>query len=148
MKLNFKPLHLDNSKRFSKDQFSRKRSRLEQTLSCYIEEWMQTFKAYSVKQSTYDRLLASVKALEGFQIADMPIDEITAVHIQKYVNELAEYGYGLSTIKKQCGSSQCRSSKRQHFIRFRQMIIMQRLYRNIFILIYNRLCYSLWLCLE
>lgn len=53
---------------------------MEQTLSCYIEEWMQTFKAYSVKQSTYDRLLASVKALEGFQIADMPIDEITAVH--------------------------------------------------------------------
>ena len=62
---------------------------------------MQTFKAYSVKQSTYDRLLCSVRALEGFQIASMPIDEITAVHIQKYVNELAEYGYGLSTIKKQ-----------------------------------------------
>ena len=62
---------------------------------------MQTFKAYSVKQSTYDRLLTSVKALEGFQIASMPIGEITSVHIQKYVNELAEYGYGLSTIKKQ-----------------------------------------------
>lgn len=27
--------------------------------------------------------------------------EITSIHIQKYVNELAEYGYGLSTIKKQ-----------------------------------------------
>ena len=76
---------------------------MEQTLSlsCYIIEWMQTFKAYSVKQSTYDRLLTSVKALEGFQIASMPIGEITSVHIQKYVNELAEYGYGLSTIKKQ-----------------------------------------------
>ena len=71
------------------------------TLSCYITEWMQTFKAYSVKQSTYDRLLTSAKALEGFQIASMPIGEITSVHIQKYVNELAEYGYGLSTIKKQ-----------------------------------------------
>ena len=76
---------------------------MEQTLSlsCYIIEWMRTFKAYSVKQSTYDRLLTSVKALEGFQIASMPIGEITSVHIQKYVNELAEYGYGLSTIKKQ-----------------------------------------------
>ena len=71
------------------------------TLSCYITEWMRTFKAYSVKQSTYDRLLTSAKALEGFQIASMPIGEITSVHIQKYVNELAEYGYGLSTIKKQ-----------------------------------------------
>jgi integrase len=76
---------------------------MEQTLplSCYITEWMQTFKAYSVKQSTYDRLLTSAKALEGFQIASMPIGEITSVHIQRYVNELAEYGYGLSTIKKQ-----------------------------------------------
>lgn len=49
----------------------------------------------------YDRLLTSAKALEGFQIASMPIGEITSVHIQKYVNELAEYGYGLSMIKKQ-----------------------------------------------
>ena len=80
-----------------------KEDKLEQTLtlSCYITEWMRTFKAYSVKQSTYDRLLTSAKALEGFQIASMPIGEITSVHIQKYVNELAEYGYGLSTIKKQ-----------------------------------------------
>jgi len=62
---------------------------------------MHTFKAYSVKQSTYDRLLTSAKALEGFQIASIPIGEITSIHIQKYVNELAEYGYGLSTIKKQ-----------------------------------------------
>jgi len=60
-----------------------KEARLEQTLSlsCYITEWMQTFKAYSVKQSTYDRLLTSAKALEGFQIASMPIGEITSVHI-------------------------------------------------------------------
>lgn len=71
------------------------------SLADYITEWMHTFKAYSVKQSTYDRLLTSAKALEGFQIASMPIDEITSLHIQKYVNELTEYGYGLSTIKKQ-----------------------------------------------
>ena len=59
-----------------------KEVRLEQTLtlSCYITEWMHTFKAYSVKQSTYDRLLTSAKALEGFQIASMPIGEITSIH--------------------------------------------------------------------
>ena len=40
-----------------------KEDKLEQTLtlSCYITEWMRTFKAYSVKQSTYDRLLTSAK---------------------------------------------------------------------------------------
>ena len=31
----------------------------------------------------------------------MPINEITPVHIQKYLNELVEHGYGYSTIKKQ-----------------------------------------------
>lgn len=44
----------------------------------------------------------SVPAINaGYFIASMPIEEITSVHIQKYVNELAESGYGLSTIKKQ-----------------------------------------------
>ena len=71
------------------------------SLSSYIAEWMQTFKAFSVKQSTYDRLVTSAKALQPYFIASMPIEEITSVHIQKYVNELAESGYGLSTIKKQ-----------------------------------------------
>ena len=62
---------------------------------------MTTFKAYTVKQSTYDRLMVSAKALQPYFIASMPIGEITSIHIQKYVNELAESGYGLSTIKKQ-----------------------------------------------
>ena len=71
------------------------------SLADYINEWMHTFKSYTVKQSTYDRLLTSVRALEGYQIASMPICLITSTHIQKYVNELATSGYGLSTIKKQ-----------------------------------------------
>ena len=71
------------------------------SLAAYIDEWLNTYKAYTVKQSTYDRLLTSVRALEGFSIASMPINEITSIHIQKYVNELAGSGYGLSTIKKQ-----------------------------------------------
>ena len=71
------------------------------SLANYIDEWMTTYKAYSVRQSTFDRLLTSIKALEGYTIASMPIGEITAQHIQLYVNELANSGYGLSTIKKQ-----------------------------------------------
>ena len=67
----------------------------------YIDEWLNVYKATTVKPATYDRLLTSVRALEGFTIANMPIDEITSAHIQQYVNELAGKGYGLSTIKKQ-----------------------------------------------
>lgn len=40
------------------------------SLTSYIPEWLTTFKQTTVKQSTYDRLLISVKALEGFEIAD------------------------------------------------------------------------------
>ena len=71
------------------------------SLAEYLDEWMDTFKRTTVKQSTYDRLETSIKALEGHSIASMFIDEITSVHIQKYVNELVKRGYALSTIKKQ-----------------------------------------------
>ena len=71
------------------------------SLTSYISEWLATFKETTVKQSTYDRLLTSVKALEGFTIASMPIGEITCIDIQQYVNDLTKRGYGLSTIKKQ-----------------------------------------------
>ena len=71
------------------------------SLTSYIAEWLATFKETTVKQSTYARLLTSVKALEGFTIASMPIGEITCIDIQQYVNDLTKRGYGLSTIKKQ-----------------------------------------------
>ena len=71
------------------------------SLADYIVEWMDTYKRTTVKQSTFDRLQTSVAALEGYSIASMPIGEITSTHIQKYVNELTEQGYALTTIKKQ-----------------------------------------------
>ena len=71
------------------------------SLAAYIDEWMDTYKKTSVKQSSFDRLETSIKALEGHSIASMPIDEITSIHIQKYVNGLVKRGYALSTIKKQ-----------------------------------------------
>lgn len=71
------------------------------SLTAFIETWMNTFKSTTVKQSTFDRLQTSLKALEGFEIASKPIGEITAVDIQTYVNDLTQCGYGLSTIKKQ-----------------------------------------------
>lgn len=71
------------------------------SLTSYIAEWLATFKETTVKQSTYDRLLTSAKALEAYTIASMPIGDITCVDIQHYVNDLTKRGYGLSTIKKQ-----------------------------------------------
>ena len=71
------------------------------SLTSYIAEWLATFKETTVKQSTYDRLLTSAKALEAYTIASMPIGEITFIDIQRYVNDLTKRGYGLSTIKKQ-----------------------------------------------
>ena len=71
------------------------------SLTSYIAEWLATFKETTVKQSTYDRLLTSAKALEAYTIASMPIGEITCIDIQHYVNDLTKRGYGLSTIKKQ-----------------------------------------------
>ena len=71
------------------------------SLTSYIAEWLATFKETTVKQSTYDRLLTSAKALEAYTIAYKPIGEITCIDIQRYVNDLTKQGYGLSTIKKQ-----------------------------------------------
>lgn len=71
------------------------------SLTSYIAEWLTTFKETTVKQSTYDRLLTSAKALEAYTIAYKPIGEITSIDIQHYVNDLTKRGYGLSTIKKQ-----------------------------------------------
>lgn len=71
------------------------------SLTSFIETWLNTFKTTTVKQSTYDRLITSLKALEGVTIASKAIGEITAVDIQNYVNDLTQCGYGLSTIKKQ-----------------------------------------------
>ncbi len=62
---------------------------------------MEIYKKTSVKQSTFDRMLTSSIALKAYTISQMPIGEITSLDIQKYVNELFEHGYSLTTIKKQ-----------------------------------------------
>ena len=71
------------------------------SLTTYIAEWLTTFKETTVKQSTYDRLLTSARALEEYDISNKPIGEITCVDIQRYVNDLTKRGYSLTTIKKQ-----------------------------------------------
>lgn len=73
----------------------------EMELMDYIQAWMDLFKKNTVKQATYDRLITSFNALKRYEIARKPIGEITFFDIQRYINELTDNGYGLSTIKKQ-----------------------------------------------
>lgn len=70
-------------------------------LKDYIRTWLETFKLNSIKSASYDRLLTSLAALEGFGIARIPIKDITFFDIQSYINELVDRGYALTTIKKQ-----------------------------------------------
>lgn len=69
-------------------------------LNDYVGVWLRTFKEDTVKPATYERLNTSIKAMQKYSIADMRITDITAFDIQRYVNEVAESGYGLTTIKK------------------------------------------------
>ena len=71
------------------------------TLTQYIKSWMETYKRFEVKQASYDRLITSVNALKGTEIAKMQIEDITQDDVQRYVNGLVTRGYGMSTIKKQ-----------------------------------------------
>lgn len=73
----------------------------EMTLIDYILVWMEVFKVNTVRASTYDRLMTSYYALKAYAIAYMPIGDITFMDIQRYLNELVESGYALSSIKKQ-----------------------------------------------
>ena len=70
-------------------------------LKSYILDWLETFKQNSIKSASYDRLITSLVALEHFPIARMPIRDISLFDIQRYINELVERGYALTTIKKQ-----------------------------------------------
>lgn len=66
----------------------------------YVEVWLNTFKSDTVKPATYMRLESTIKALKKYDIADMIINDITAFDIQRYVNQVADDGYGLTTVKK------------------------------------------------
>lgn len=70
-------------------------------LSDYIDAWMTTFKKRAIKPSSYQRLATSAKALQDYQISHKPIGEISFFDVQEYVNELADRGYGITTIQKQ-----------------------------------------------
>lgn len=66
-----------------------------------INNWMVMYKEKSVKPSTYDRMLTSLKLMERYDISDIDVRDLRASDIQDYVNKLVDDQYALSTIKKQ-----------------------------------------------
>ena len=70
-------------------------------LGDFIKYWMDTYKAKSVKPSTFSRLKTSADVLYRYPISHMPIGEIAAKHIERYLGELVEANYAFGSIKKQ-----------------------------------------------
>lgn len=66
-----------------------------------INNWMVMYKQKSVKPSTYDRMLTSLKLMEKYDISDIDAGDLRTSDIQDYVNRLVDDNYALSTIKKQ-----------------------------------------------
>lgn len=66
-----------------------------------IENWVMTTKKVSVKAATHDRLVTSLTLMKQYDIYGIRIEELEVSDIQRYVNELADDGYSLSTIRKQ-----------------------------------------------
>lgn len=74
---------------------------MKRRLYADISEWLEERKRPSVKALTYDRLVVSYRLMKNYDISNMYVDEIGSSEIQRYLNRLAEDGYGISTIKKQ-----------------------------------------------
>lgn len=66
-----------------------------------IRVWMITYKKNSVKESTYTRLQTSFKLMDGYSISKVAVSDLTASVVQRYLNQLVEDGYALTTVKKQ-----------------------------------------------
>ena len=66
-----------------------------------MEEWFRVYKQRSVKAATYDRLRVSFSMLCRNEISAVSIRDISTEDIQRYMNELADRGYAITTIKKQ-----------------------------------------------
>lgn len=66
-----------------------------------IRNWMVMYKEKSVKPSTYDRMLTSLKLMDNYVISEIDPRNLKTSDIQDYVNRLVDDNYALSTIKKQ-----------------------------------------------
>lgn len=66
-----------------------------------IGEWLENYKKDSVKPLTFDRLVIAYNLMKKYPIAEYTVDAITCDTMQRYIRNLADGGYSLSTIRKQ-----------------------------------------------
>lgn len=66
----------------------------------FIQDWLLNKKVYEVKEGTYKRLQISANALGKFDIARIPVKDVTVEDFQEYISQLLAYGYARGTIKK------------------------------------------------
>lgn len=74
---------------------------MNERLDSAIDRWLVEYKKNSVKAATYDRLRISFGMMLRYTISTKCVKDLTTTDIQKYLNQLSEDGYALSTIKKQ-----------------------------------------------
>ena len=72
----------------------------DQTAKDFVKLYLELYKEDSVKDSTYQRLSTSYKAMLNYPISNMKISDITHMDIQKYVKDMTKDGYAKNTIKK------------------------------------------------
>lgn len=73
----------------------------ESSLKCFVSYWIEEVKSNTVKPATLNRLKSAADALQSFPISEMRICDIRLSHIQQYINQLVDAGYGYNTITKQ-----------------------------------------------
>lgn len=73
----------------------------ELTLFDFVGVWMELFKKNTIKNASYNRLAESRRVLSKYDISQRKVCEITYFDIQRYINDLVEFGYSLNNIKKQ-----------------------------------------------
>lgn len=70
------------------------------TLSQWFEEWLNVYKASTVKESTKEHFLTYYRIYIKQDLGNKEIRNIKSIHIQKLFNKMAEAGYKQNTIKK------------------------------------------------
>lgn len=84
----------------------------------FVKKWLLTVKKKEVKVGTYARLETSAKTMGGFPIGEMKLKDVKSVDFREYIQQLIDYGYSQSTIKKTHADYQCANGicvQRRHY---------------------------------
>lgn len=74
---------------------------MEINIVCAIDDWMRNYKKNSVKEASYSRYRVSFDMMKRYPIAKLNVSDLNCNDIQRFMNQLVEDGYALTTIKKQ-----------------------------------------------